>query len=270
MTPLRAVVTGQHEESRDPVVAILRADGIDAIAACEDRRALDAVHDHQPDVVVMDRSSSSQALELAHLLVARFALEQRLIMLSDLDDPDDMRAALRVGVAEYLIKPVSPRRLIAVVRKAAGEMSDDTQPPTEESASDEVIDRAACRFVDAYNRRDVGAWVAVFHDDVEFRPTMLIGSRSVFRGHAGAASYLEELSKRGIEHHARIRELRRINASQFVLLTDILLHGEVVSPGAAIIKLEDEKIIEVSAYLSDPEILAALDLIPGTPPGGRA
>jgi hypothetical protein len=55
-----------------------------------------------------------------------------------------------------------------------------------------------------------------------------------------------------------------------VLLTDILLHGEVVSPGAAIIRLEDGKIIEASAYLSDPEILAALDLIPVTPPGRSA
>jgi hypothetical protein len=97
-----------------------------------------------------------------------------------------------------------------------------------------------------------------------------IGSRSVFRGHPGAASYLEELSKREIEHQARVGELRRINANQFVLLTDILVHGEAVSPGAAIIRLEGEKIIEASAYLSDPEILAALDLIPGPPPGRSA
>jgi hypothetical protein len=84
----------------------------------------------------------------------------------------------------------------------------------------------------------------------------------VFRGHAGAASYLDELRARGIEHQARIRELRRMSANQFVLLTDILLRGEVVSPGAAIVRLEDGRIIEVTAYLSDPETLTALDLIP--------
>lgn len=129
-----------------------------------------------------------------------------------------------------------------------------------------MIESVAHRFVGAYNRRDPLAWVAVFHHEVEFRPTMLIGSRSVFRGHIGVASYLDELHRQGIEHQARLRELRRINVNQLVLLTDVLLHGEVVSPGAVIVRLADNQIVEGRAYLSDPEILTALRLIPETRP----
>lgn len=117
---LRVVVTGADKPSRDSLVSVLRADGIDAIAVGEDRRARNAVRDHRPDIVVMDRSPVSNALGLAQLLVARFEMDQRLILVSELDDPRDIRSAIKAGVGEYLIKPVNPQQLILAVRTAAG------------------------------------------------------------------------------------------------------------------------------------------------------
>jgi hypothetical protein len=128
--------------------------------------------------------------------------------------------------------------------------------------SDLAIERIAQAFVDAFTRRDRADWIAVFHPHVEFRPTLLIGSRSVYSGHGGVGAYLDQLQGDGHAQQARVRDLRRIARDQFVLLTDVLVDGEVVSPGAVLITLKDDKIIAATAYLSDDETLASLDIIP--------
>ena len=130
------------------------------------------------------------------------------------------------------------------------------------SVNDLTIERIAAAFVEAFNRRDPKDWVAVFHPEVEFRPTVLVGSRSVYRGRDGVAAYLEQLRLGGGQHRARVRELRRLSDDKFVLLTGVFVGEEVVAPGAALIRLEDDMIIEATAYLSDEETLAALELIP--------
>lgn len=128
--------------------------------------------------------------------------------------------------------------------------------------SDAVFERIAHAFVDAYNRRDPERWVALFHPEAEFHPTLLIGSRSVYRGHEGVRRYLDELGHGHMEQQARVREIRRVAADRFVLLTDVLDQGKVVSPAAVLLRLEDDKIIAATAYLSDDETLISLGLIP--------
>jgi len=46
-------------------------------------------------------------------------------------------------------------------------------------------DRIGREFVDAFNRRDADGLVALSHPDIEFRPTMLAGSKRVYKGHEG-------------------------------------------------------------------------------------
>jgi CheY-like chemotaxis protein len=262
--PLRVAVIGRDQGSRDAVASMLGSDSIVTIAAGEDRHGLDIVKAQHPDIVVIDRAPASSALEFAHLVTTACEMHGRVIMLSDLRDPRDARAAYDAGVAKYLTRPVEPEQLTNAVREAAGEKSSNLLLVADRRApvADRVIEGIAHRLVDAYNRRDRAAWVGIFHPDMEFQPTMLIGARAVYRGHNGAKRYLDELRKRGVQQQARIRELRRIGPTEFALLTDILLGSEIVSPGAVTIRLQDDKIIEARAYLSDPDILASLDVIP--------
>jgi hypothetical protein len=123
-------------------------------------------------------------------------------------------------------------------------------------------ERIAGALVDAFNSRDPGSWTSVFHPDVEFRPTALIGSRSVYKGHPGVLCYIGELTKRGASQRTRIRRVQVISADRFVLYTEVLLGAEVVSPGAVIIRLADRKIIEATAYLSDEKTLQTTGLAP--------
>jgi ketosteroid isomerase-like protein len=116
-------------------------------------------------------------------------------------------------------------------------------------------------FIAAFNLRDADALVALAHPDVEFRPTMLVGSRRVYKGHEGLRTWVADLIASGAEHQVRVREVRTLGDERLVVLTEVLLGGEVISPSAMIATLRDGKVVEAHAYLSDETTLAELDLL---------
>ena len=71
------------------------------------------------------------------------------------------------------------------------------------------FERVARAFVDAFNRRDRDAWLATFHPDGEFRPSVLAGGRTRYRGHEELGSYIETLESDAAAHRARVRTVRR-------------------------------------------------------------
>jgi len=116
-------------------------------------------------------------------------------------------------------------------------------------------------FVDAFNRRDADGLVALSHPDIEFRPTMLAGSKRVYKGHEGLRCWVAELVASGAQHHVRVSEIRKLDDRRFLLLSEVLLDGEAVAPSAMVAKLAGGKIIEDHAYLSDEGMLVELDLL---------
>jgi ketosteroid isomerase-like protein len=126
---------------------------------------------------------------------------------------------------------------------------------------DALFQQVAQQLADAFNRRDSEAWGAVFHPEVEFRPSVLAAA-PLYHGREGAVQYLDELRSSGHEYEARVRKLQRLADDEFVILTDVVLGGEVVSPGATIVRLKDGKVIEATASLTDETALIALGLMP--------
>ena len=124
------------------------------------------------------------------------------------------------------------------------------------------MQRLADAFFDAVNRRDPEAMIALFHAAAKFRPSVLVGSRSLYSGHEGVRRYFEELRPIDGGQTVRIREVRRISGDQFVVLTDVLVGTEVASPAAVILRVQDGKIIEATAHLSDEATLVSVGLIP--------
>ena len=116
--------------------------------------------------------------------------------------------------------------------------------------SDALMQRIAHAFVDAANRRDPEALIVLFHSDAEFRPSVLVGSRSSYRGHDGVRRYFEHLRPVDRDQRVRIREIRRISGDQFVVLTEVMVETEIASPAAIILRVEDGKIVEATAHLT--------------------
>jgi DNA-binding response OmpR family regulator len=89
--------------------------GFAVFTARDGREALQAVHQHRPDLVVLDLGLP----ELDGLDVTRTLRRDSnlpIVMLTARDDEVDKLLGLELGADDYLTKPFSPRELVARVR----------------------------------------------------------------------------------------------------------------------------------------------------------
>lgn len=117
-------------------------------------------------------------------------------------------------------------------------------------------------FIDAFNRRDVEGMVELSSPDVVFCPTLLVGARREYHGHSGLRRWCADLAAADASHQVRVREVRELAELRFVVLTEVLLDGELVSPSAMIADLDDRRLIaQARSYLSDEQTLIHLGLV---------
>jgi len=83
------------------------------------------------------------------------------------------------------------------------------------------------RFIEGFNRRDADALVALVHPELEFLPTVLVGQRAVYHGHDGLRRWVADLVASDAAHKVRVREVRELGPDRFVVLTEVLIGGEV-------------------------------------------
>ncbi len=134
---------------------------------------------------------------------------------------------------------------------------------SEERSAQELAER----FVDAFNRRDADALVALCHPELEFVPTILVGARAVYRGHDGIRRWVAELAASGAAHRVRVRYVRELAPDRLAVLTEVLIEGEVTTPSAMIAVLRDGLIAHAKAYLSDERTLIRVGVLPPRDPG---
>ena len=124
-------------------------------------------------------------------------------------------------------------------------------------------------FVDAFNRRDADAFVALMDPEVAFHPTVLVGDRGVYGGHDGVRRWFAELNASTLGHRVRIRDLHVLDDGSFLLLTEVMLGEQVVTPSAMAARLSAAGlIVEAHAYLSDEQMLEHIGIT--LPPATRA
>ena len=129
--------------------------------------------------------------------------------------------------------------------------------------SDEQMQRVGLAFLAGVNDRDPDALATIFSPDAEFRPRVLSVSHASYRGREGLKDYFCELQARDRGQHVQAREIRLISPTEFVILADVVAGGELLSPAAIIIQLQDGHIVRASSYLSDEDTMIAVGLIPG-------
>lgn len=85
----------------------------EAVSAAE---AIALANVHQPDVVVMDYDMPGHdAAETTRTILGANPTTQ-VIMLSVVNDADDIRHAMRAGARDYLVKPLEPGELVETIR----------------------------------------------------------------------------------------------------------------------------------------------------------
>lgn len=137
------------------------------------------------------------------------------------------------------------------------------RPMPTASGSMEAIAR---NFIEAFNRRDAEGLVELADPEIEFHPTPLVHVHRGYHGHDGLRRWLEEIG--GVGHRVRVHDVRRLDESHFLVLSDVLIEGEPVSPLAVLVRLSEVgQIVEVHAFLSDERILAQVGLTPASDAG---
>ena len=124
MARIRVLVADDHAVVRQGLRTFLELqDDVEVVADVADgARALDAVAEHEPDVVLMDL-----VLPVVDGVEAirRIAAERpgtRVIALTSFLDDDKLFPAVRAGAAGYLLKDVEPQELVRAIRAVhAGE-----------------------------------------------------------------------------------------------------------------------------------------------------
>jgi DNA-binding NarL/FixJ family response regulator len=114
----RVVIADDQELLRSGFAIILAADGIEVVGeAADGAQAIDAVRRTIPDVVLMDiQMPGIDGLEATRRILTGDAAAPRVIILTTFDLDRYVYAALSAGASGFLLKDVSPERLVTAVR----------------------------------------------------------------------------------------------------------------------------------------------------------
>ncbi len=124
----RRVLLVEDEKSiRDAVAAYLEREGYWITSAGDGQAALDAFAKHRFDLVVLDLMLPKVSGEVVCRTI-RDTSDVPIIMLTAKGEEADRIAGLELGADDYLVKPFSPRELVARVRALLRRAHVDSEP----------------------------------------------------------------------------------------------------------------------------------------------
>ncbi len=119
------------------------------------------------------------------------------------------------------------------------------------------------RWVDAFNTRDLDGMLACLAADVAFHPLRLSGLRASYRGHDGVREWFTQLKHLRHEHLIVLCEAREAGQGQVFTSGSLGLAGEPdIGPFCALRRISGGLIVAVHQYLTDPDMIESLGLIP--------
>jgi DNA-binding response OmpR family regulator len=130
MTPRRILIVDDEPELRSMLRQYLTREGFDVAEAISGNEALDKVRRSDPDLVLLDVGLPDiDGFEVLRML--RSDSDIPVIMLTARDEEIDRVVGLSVGADDYVVKPFSPRELVARIqavlrRGSAGARATDT------------------------------------------------------------------------------------------------------------------------------------------------
>ena len=115
--PMRVIVADDHPLFRDGVVSSLRAaDDIVVVGEASDAQgAVNLAQQHLPDIALLDIAMPGGGIRAAADITTA-APATRIVMLTVSEDQDDLIAAMKAGAKGYVLKGVSARELVGVIR----------------------------------------------------------------------------------------------------------------------------------------------------------
>ncbi len=115
MTGLRVVIADDHAPTRATVREALEAGGCVVVAeAGGAAAAVEAAHEHRPDVCLLDIHMPGSGLVAAARITEEAGTP--VVMLTASQEDEDLFAALRAGASGYLVKDMDPDQIPSALR----------------------------------------------------------------------------------------------------------------------------------------------------------
>lgn len=152
--------------------------------ASDGELALPMIRETKPDILLTDiKMPFMDGLELSRIVREELP-ETRIIILSGYDEFKYAQEALRIGVTEYLLKPIAPASLLNSIRKVASDVKENETEKESEPLKDEqeetldldmtVLDEEVHKLIENFLRTGTESEIPVFTDRI-FR---MIGERN--------------------------------------------------------------------------------------------
>ena len=126
----RILLVEDEKNIRDAVAAYLERAGYWVTPAADGQEAVDAFSLHQFDLVILDLMLPRLPGEKVCRII-RDTSDVPIIMLTAKGEVEDRIVGLELGADDYLIKPFSPRELVARVRALLRRAHIDSEPQRE-------------------------------------------------------------------------------------------------------------------------------------------
>jgi ketosteroid isomerase-like protein len=125
------------------------------------------------------------------------------------------------------------------------------------------LEEVVSRWVDAFNQRDLDGMLRRLDADVDFHPLRLSGLRGSYRGHDGVREWFANLKRLRHEHRIVLSEARAVAGGSVFAVGSLSLAGEPdIGPFCALHRIDDRLIAATHQYLTDPDMIERLGLIP--------
>ena len=132
---MRALIVDDDRTLADLLAFTLRRTGFEAHLAFDASGALQAFDDVSPDVVILDVNLPGSARVKNGFDICREIRKTSkvpIILLTVRDEEEDIIHGLNIGADDYILKPFSPRQLVArvqaVLRRASSESAAEEAP----------------------------------------------------------------------------------------------------------------------------------------------
>lgn len=113
----KILVTDDDDDARRLLATILRGAGFEVKEASSGEEALDIIGKETFDLVILDRSMPGMSgLDVLRTMKER-KIKLRTLMLSAYGEEDLWAEAFKLGALDYLLKPYSPKHVLAEIRK---------------------------------------------------------------------------------------------------------------------------------------------------------
>lgn len=111
----KILVVDDEEKIVDVVVSYLKKEGFDVVTAYTGEEALEVFYDEEPDLIVLDLMMPGID-GWGVCKKTRETSQIPIIMLTARSQVDDRVEGLEIGADDYVLKPFSPRELVARIR----------------------------------------------------------------------------------------------------------------------------------------------------------